>query len=55
MRALRSNRHISHEGAARELGYRPRPFRETLIDTLRWFEEDGQLGRLPAVKSTEPR
>ena len=45
LRALKSNRHISHEKAARELGYRPRPFRETLVDTLRWFEENGQLSR----------
>jgi dihydroflavonol-4-reductase len=35
--ALRSNRHISHERATRELGYAPRPFRETLLDTLAWF------------------
>lgn len=50
LRALKSNRHISHEKAARELGYRPRPFRETLVDTLRWFQENGQLD-LPALKS----
>ncbi len=43
LRALKSNRHISHERATRELGYQPRPFRETLADTLTWFEKDGQL------------
>ena len=43
LRALRSNRNISHERATRELDYHPRPFRETLIDTLRWLEETGQL------------
>jgi dihydroflavonol-4-reductase len=43
LRALKSNRRISHERAGRELGYKPRPFRETLLDTLRWFEENGQL------------
>ncbi len=53
MRALRSNRDISHERATRELGYQPRPFRETLIDTLRWFEENGQLTRLPTTISRE--
>jgi dihydroflavonol-4-reductase len=53
MRALRSNRSISHGKAARELGYQPRPFRETLIDTLKWFEENGQLSRSPTLKSTE--
>ncbi len=53
LRALKSNRHISHEKAARELGYRPRPFRETLVDTLRWFQENGQLGRLMGVENRE--
>ena len=43
LRALKSNRCISHERAARDLGYNPRPFRETLIDTLRWFQENGYL------------
>jgi dihydroflavonol-4-reductase len=45
LKALKSNHHISHERATRELGYRPRPFRETLEDTLRWFQENGQLAR----------
>jgi dihydroflavonol-4-reductase len=44
LKALKSNHKISHERASRELGYQPRPFRETLADTLRWFREDGQLG-----------
>ena len=43
LRALKSNHHISHERATRELGYQPRPFRETLADTLLWFKENGQL------------
>jgi dihydroflavonol-4-reductase len=43
LKALKSNHHISHERASRELGYRPRPFRETLADTLQWFRENGQL------------
>jgi dihydroflavonol-4-reductase len=43
LRALKSNRNISHEKASRELGYQPRPFRETLEDALRWFEANGQL------------
>jgi dihydroflavonol-4-reductase len=45
LQALESNRNISHRKASRELGYRPRPFRETLIDTLMWFEENGRLAR----------
>lgn len=43
LKALNSNPHISHEKATRELDYQPRPFRETLIDTLMWFEECGKL------------
>jgi dihydroflavonol-4-reductase len=43
LRALKSNKIISHEKATRELGYQPRPFHETLADTLRWFEANGQL------------
>ena len=50
LRAVRSNRHISHERATRELGYQPRPFRETLTETLRWFEENGQLSISPTAK-----
>lgn len=52
MKALRSNRNISHERATRELDYHPRPLRETLIDTLRWFEETGQLARPLRLRST---
>jgi dihydroflavonol-4-reductase len=37
LNALRSNRQISHARAARDLGYSPRPFMNTLIDTLSWF------------------
>lgn len=43
LRALNSNRQISHEKANRELGYQPRPFKETLVDTMKWFELNGNL------------
>ncbi|MFC2047559.1 NAD-dependent epimerase/dehydratase family protein [Chloroflexota bacterium] len=43
IKALSSNHSISHDKATRELGYQPRPFRETIIDTLHWFEETDQL------------
>jgi len=43
LQALRGHRRISHQKASRELGYHPRPFRETLIDTLKWFEAAGKL------------
>jgi dihydroflavonol-4-reductase len=41
--ALRSNHNISHEKATRELGYQSRPFKETLTDTMKWFETNGNL------------
>lgn len=53
LRALQSNRNISHTRATRELGYQPRPFRETLIDTLRWFEETGKLTLPMKLQSRE--
>jgi dihydroflavonol-4-reductase len=37
LNALHSNHLISHARATRELGYSPRPFLETLTDTLNWF------------------
>jgi len=51
LQALRDNRDISHQRATRELDYHPRPFKETLIDTLRWFEENGRLDRPLKIKS----
>jgi len=53
LRALRSNRNISHERATRDLDYHPRPFKETIIDTLSWFEGSGQLNCPLKVKSME--
>jgi len=43
LQTLQSYRNTSCEKAILELEYHPRPFRETIIDTLRWFEETGQL------------
>ena len=37
--ALESNRLVSHAKAANELGYSPRPFQQTLEDTLAWLLE----------------
>lgn len=39
LRAITHHQRISHEKAARELGYAPRPLAETIADTYRWFEE----------------
>jgi dihydroflavonol-4-reductase len=43
--ALRmSHRNISHEKATKELDFNPRPFEETIKDTLAWFQKQGFLG-----------
>jgi len=43
LKALCGNPCISHERATRELNYQPRPLRETLADTLRWFADNSYL------------
>jgi dihydroflavonol-4-reductase len=45
LKALSGNRTISHEKASRKLGYNPRPFLNTLYDTLDWFARNGYLSR----------
>lgn len=39
--AMRSNRQISHDRATRDLDYAPRPFVQTVGDTLDWFTKQG--------------
>lgn len=39
--ALHSNQQVSHARASRDLGYVPRPFEETMRDTLDWFTKRG--------------
>ncbi len=43
IRTLTSNSVISHEKAGHELGYSPRPIRESIVDTVQWFKETGRL------------
>ncbi len=43
LKALKSNPHISHAKATLELDYQPRPFQETIRDTVYWFSENGWL------------
>jgi dihydroflavonol-4-reductase len=43
VRSIQMHRHISHAKATRELGYNPRPFEQTVRDTLAWFAEEGML------------
>ncbi len=47
LNTLCENQSISHEHATGELDYQPRPLRETLEDTLRWFKENEYLSHLP--------
>lgn len=41
--ALRGNKKVSHAKASAELGYHPRPLKETIGDTLNWFRSNGRL------------
>ena len=43
LRSLRMSSEISHAKATSELGYRPRPLRDTLSDAYAWFRETGLL------------
>ncbi|MFC1950788.1 NAD-dependent epimerase/dehydratase family protein [Chloroflexota bacterium] len=36
-------RQVSHDKATSDLGYKPRPFRQTIADTLAWFEQNGYI------------
>jgi dihydroflavonol-4-reductase len=46
---LQSNSYISHTKAHRELGYLPRPLRESLADTVKWFTKYKKLSRNPEI------
>ena len=48
-----SNRSICQDRAVRDLGYAPRPFQETLEDTLAWFARTGRLARPVATRPLE--
>jgi dihydroflavonol-4-reductase len=53
LHALCGNRTVSHARATQELGYHPRPFADTLLDTLTWFERAGYLVKPLRVRSPE--
>ena len=40
---LSSNARFTYEKASRELGYKVRPFRETVEDTVTWLKEQGRI------------
>lgn len=43
LRTLAGSRQVSHDRAARELGYSPRDLAQTVRDTCRWLTENGFL------------
>jgi len=45
------NHRVSHDRATRELNYQPRPLRDTLADTFRWFQTSGMLEQ-PKITKT---
>jgi dihydroflavonol-4-reductase len=47
LQPLAGNRSISHARATRDLGYRPRPLRQTVEETLHWFETETTVARQP--------
>lgn len=40
---LQVNRYISHAHADHDLAYHPRPLDESIVDTMNWFEQNGNL------------
>lgn len=53
LQALRANPDVSHAKATRELGYQPRPIKETLEDTLHWFQQNGFFERTISFEASE--
>jgi dihydroflavonol-4-reductase len=43
LHALRNHLNVSHDRAARELGYDPRPLEHTIRDSFAWFKEANAL------------
>ena len=43
LHSVSHHRNVSSDKAARELGHSPRPHRETIADTIAWFQQAGRL------------
>lgn len=43
LHTVQSNSIMSHEKASRELGYSPRPIKNTIEDTVKWFKDTGRI------------
>ncbi len=54
LRVLASNCLMSHAKAARELGYAPRPLRESVRDTIEWLVAAGRLRLKPSGVAATP-
>ena len=52
---LESNCNLSHEKAARELGFEPRPLIDTFRDSILWMQEHGQIRRRHSRLAKAPR
>jgi dihydroflavonol-4-reductase len=48
IKTLKTSPRVSHEKAARELGYSPRTLAESVRDTLEWFHQMGKLDLVSA-------
>jgi dihydroflavonol-4-reductase len=49
--AVTSNSHISHAKASRELGYSPRPARQAIAASVRWFQAQRKGVPYPEIES----
>ncbi len=43
LHVLKSNSMMSHEKASKELGYSPRPIRQSISDSVKWFWKNGKI------------
>ncbi len=43
LHTLGGNSNYSHAKASRELGYKARPFEETIRDTIAWLKGEGRI------------
>jgi len=54
MDVLRSNSLVSSEKARRELGYSPRPVKESIADAFNWFIDNGYIRTISAAQPVKP-
>lgn len=54
LHALHSNRHMLHDKAAADLGFRARPFAQSVYDLYCWHRDAGNLAPDAALRLAEP-